>query len=194
MAEKSALVLVADGSEEIETLAPVDILRRAKTQVTLAAVCQEGKTVTCSRGVRVEADARIEEVQDKEFDIIVCPGGMPGATNLAASETLQGKLKAQAARGAIIGAICAAPAVVLAPLGLLDNKPATCHPGFAEKLQGVAKDGCSETRVVVTDDEKVITSRGPGTAIEFALQIVELLHGKEVRDQVAAPMVVAPGL
>mmetsp|Transcript_17559 Transcript_17559/g.56019 ORF Transcript_17559/g.56019 Transcript_17559/m.56019 type:complete len:188 (-) Transcript_17559:823-1386(-) len=183
MAEPRVLVAAAEGSEELETVAVVDVLRRAGANVTLAGV--GGTVLRCSRGVVLQADRAIEEVPAAEqFDCVVCPGGMPGATNLAASAALAQILRRHADADAVIAAICAAPAVVLAPLGLLDGAAATCHPAFADKLPG----GCSEDRVVVSKDGKLVTSRGPGTAIEFALKLVELLCGAATEEKTRSPM------
>jgi len=187
--KKSALVAVADGSEELEAVATIDVMRRGDVRVTVAAVCsaEKGKTVVCSRGVKIEADVRIEDLpEDQEFDLIAIPGGMPGAKNLYENLKLQQLLKQQASAGRFVAAICAAPAVVLGQLGLLEKKNATCHHGFMEKLAGQAG-SVSEARVVV--DGNFITSRGPGTAIEFGLECVEVLCGKEIRQKVQNPMI-----
>jgi 4-methyl-5(b-hydroxyethyl)-thiazole monophosphate biosynthesis len=184
MPDPVVLVPVADGSEEIETVCIVDTLRRAGVAVTLAAAGSD-LAVTCSRGVRLLADARLDDLHGRTFDAIAVPGGMPGAEHLAGSATLCALLEAQAARDATIGAICAAPAVVLQPLGLLDGRAATCHPAFLDRLDRRHR---REDRVVI--DGPIVTSRGPGTAIEFALALVGVLRGGEVRDEVAGPMLV----
>ncbi len=180
----TVLIPVADGSEEIETCAMVDTLRRADLDVTLAAV-GDHLTVTCSRGVRLVADVRLAEVADRHFDLVALPGGMPGAEHLAQSGPLRSLLAGQHSRQGLIGAICAAPAVVLQLQGLLDGHAATCHPGFFEHLDPARR---REDRVVV--DGHLVTSRGPGTAIEFALTLIEQLLGPERRATVAAPMLV----
>mmetsp|Transcript_22072 Transcript_22072/g.43429 ORF Transcript_22072/g.43429 Transcript_22072/m.43429 type:complete len:204 (-) Transcript_22072:410-1021(-) len=194
----SVLVVMADGSEEMESVIPIDVLRRARASVIVAAVCDSGKTLTCSRGVRIEADVRLDDLLDASstspsFDLVIVPGGMPGASNLAASEPLRSLLLAQNSRGAWVAAICAAPAVVLAPLGIVKGRRATCHPAFAKDLES-AQGGCSEDRVVVEHEAKIVTSRGPGTAMEFALECVEVLFGKETREEVAKPMVIMPAM
>jgi 4-methyl-5(b-hydroxyethyl)-thiazole monophosphate biosynthesis len=180
---KKVLVPIADGTEEIEAVCIVDVLRRAGAQVTVASV-EKSLQVTASRGVKIVADSRIEDCTAASFDLIVLPGGMPGAEHLRDSEALIELLCRQQAAGRLYGAICAAPAVALLPHGLLEGKTATAHPGFAGRLQAG-----SESRVVV--DGNVATSRGPGTAIEFALVLVELLYGKEKAEEVAGPMLVA---
>ena len=186
--EKRALVPVAFGSEEMETVIVVDVLRRAGTRVTLAAIGGEGPnetTVTCSRGVRLEADARLEDVADERWDLIALPGGMPGAQNMAKDATLHRALERQMGeRGALTAAMCASPGVVLAAKGLLHGLAATAHPGFVKNLPDAAS---ANARVVVDGD--VITSRGPGTAIEFALALVEKLYGAAKAQEVAGPMV-----
>ncbi len=186
--ERRALVPVAFGSEEMETVIVVDVLRRAGTRVTLAAIGGEGPnetTVTCSRGVRLEADARLEDVADERWDLIALPGGMPGAQNMAKDATLHRALERQMGeRGALTAAMCASPGVVLAAKGLLHGLAATAHPGFVKNLPDAAS---ANARVVVDGD--VITSRGPGTAIEFALALVEKLYGAAKAQEVAGPMV-----
>jgi len=156
--------------------------------VTLAAIGGEGPsgtTVTCSRGVRLEADARLEDVVDERWDVIALPGGMPGAQNMANDATLHRALERQMReRGALTAAMCASPGVVLAAKGLLDGLAATAHPGFVKDLPDAAS---ANARVVVDGD--VITSRGPGTAIEFALALVEKLYGAAKAQEVAGPMV-----
>ncbi len=178
------LVPVADGSEEIEVVGIVDTLRRADVAVTLAAVGDD-LAVTCSRGVRLIADTRLEDLTVLAFDLIALPGGMPGAEHLRAAPALAELLHAQVRRGGWLGAICAAPAVVLQPLGLLAGRRATCHPSFFEVLDPALR---SEERVVVDTAGRLVTSRGPGTALEFALALVGVLCGEERRRQVAAPM------
>ena len=186
--EKRALVPVAFGSEEMETVIVVDVLRRAGCVVTLAAIGGDGPnetTVTCSRGVRLEADARLEDVADERWDLIALPGGMPGAQNMANDATLHRALERQMGeRGALTAAMCASPGVVLAAKGLLHGLAATAHPGFVKNLPDAAS---ANARVVVDGD--VITSRGPGTAIEFALALVEKLYGAAKAQEVAGPMV-----
>lgn len=182
MSEPVVLVPIADGAEEIEAVTVIDTLRRADIAVQVAAVGPE-RTVTCSRGVVVTADVLLADTDGRTFEAIVLPGGMPGARHLHENRRLGALLTAQHARGGVIGAICAAPAVVLAPAGILDGRDATCHPGFMDHLP----EGRRRTDRVVIDGH-VITSRGPGTALEFALALVERLRGRDARDRVAGPM------
>lgn len=181
---KSVLVPIAEGSEEIEAVAIIDVLRRAGAEVTVASV--NNLQVTASRGVKLVADCLIEQCADRMFDLVVLPGGMPGAENLRDSAVLKTILERQHCRDALYAAICASPAVVLEPHGLLQGRKATAHPAFVDRLKDPS---FAQSRVVV--DGQCVTSRGPGTALEFALTLVELLLGKAKRDEVAAPMVIA---
>lgn len=181
------LVPLADGSEEIEAVTIIDTLRRAGAQVMVASV-EDSLTVTCSRGVRLEADGRIDDYKEQLFAAIALPGGMPGAERLRDSTTLQTLLVAQAASDRLVTAICAAPAVVLKPGGFLDGKQATCHPAFVQQLSDKSQ---VDSRVVV--DGNIITSRGPGTALEFALTLVKTLFGASKAEEVAGPMVLHEG-
>ena len=123
-----ALIPIADGTEEIELAATANVLVRGGFHVTVASV-GSSKTCKLSRGLKVVADALLDDLQEKTvFDVIVCPGGMPGAENLSKNHKLSGILKHQAEEGRWVAGICAAPAVVLAPLGILQEKTATCYP------------------------------------------------------------------
>ena len=180
---KTVLVPVADGTEEIEVVCIIDTLRRAKADVTVASV--SGKLeVVCSRGVKMVGDAMIGNCINKDYDMVILPGGMPGAEHLRDSKELTSILKAQKERGGYYGAICASPAVVLEHHGLIGKAKATCYPSLADKLANPQKD-----KVVV--DGKLITSQGPATAIEFALKLVELLFGAEAAAQVGKGMLVS---
>ncbi len=180
---KKVLVPLADGSEEIEAVAVIDILRRAGADVTVASVA--GLQVVCSRGVKIEADRLLSDCTQEIYDLIVLPGGMPGAEHLRDCKELAQLLKDQRAAGRLYAAICASPAVVFQPLGLLQGKKATCHPGRLHSLEN--KEAAAD-RVVV--DGNCITSQAPGTAIEFALTLVELLFGKEQAAAAAGPLVI----
>ncbi len=178
------LVPVADGSEEIEAVTIIDVLRRAGAQVIVASV--DALEITASRGVKLVADCLIAECEEEDFDLVVLPGGMPGAEHLRDNEILKQILVRQHGDGGLYGAICAAPAVVLETHGLLKGRRATCHPGFVDQLHDAS---AAPSRVAV--DGNCITSRGPGTAMEFALKLVELLFGEETREAVAGPMVIS---
>jgi len=176
-----ALVFLAPGAEEMETVIVVDVLRRAGIEVTLAGV-DGAQAVTCSRNVKLVPDCALADVQGA-FDVLVLPGGAKGAENLAASPLVQKLLRVQAEAGKPIGAVCAAPiALVAAQVG--QGRKLTSHPSVKDK---VAPHGAYlEERVV--EDGPFITSRGPGTTFEFALALVAKLLGREAADKVAAPM------
>ena len=162
---KKAAVLLADGFEEIEALTAVDLLRRARIYVDTISISDD-YMVAGSHGINVQTEDLFDEVEFAEFDMLVLPGGMPGTLNLGADETVVKTIKRFAAEGKLVAAICAAPSV-LGENHILEGKKATCHPGFEEKLLGAQ---WLEQPVVV--DGNVITSRGMGTAIAFALELV----------------------
>ena len=183
---KQALVPIADGSEEIEAVTIIDVLRRAGVEVTVASVgVGKTKQITAARGTNIVADSFIADCADKAWDLIAVPGGIEGTDHLAASEILDQLLRSQAQQGKFYAAICAAPAVVLGSKGLLADKTATSHPRFYQSL--IAKEVDTESRVVV--DGNCITSQGPGTAIDFALELVEQICGIVKREEVASPLV-----
>jgi 4-methyl-5(b-hydroxyethyl)-thiazole monophosphate biosynthesis len=178
---KKAVLLLAEGFEEVEAVTPIDYLRRAGVEVTVAAV---GGTLAVkgARGVTVNADTTLREVGQKAapWDAVVIPGGIPGASNIAASKEAGALIAEAAAAGKQVCAICASPAVVLAPLGLLSGKKFTCYPGMEEKVS----DGkWTEDRVAI--DGNIITSRGAGTAGEFAVAVIGQLLGGTEGDKIA---------
>ncbi|WP_022668146.1 DJ-1 family glyoxalase III [Desulfospira joergensenii] len=170
--ERSVLVPVAQGIEEMEAITIIDVLRRAEARVTVASV--DELQIKASRGTVFMADALIKDCMDKEFDLIVLPGGIPGAMNLQKSKELEILLKKQAEKEKYYGAICASPAVVLHHHGLVRPGRVTCHPGFAGQIEN----GAVLDRNVVKD-QNCITSKGAGTALEFALELVSLLYSGE---------------
>ena len=178
---KTSLVPIADGSEELEAVSIIDVLRRAGVRVTVASV--DAIAVTASRGTRLIADAPISACTDQTYDLIACPGGMPGSEHLRDSPELAGLLHAQQASGRLIAAICAAPVVVLQHHGLIAGRRATCHPSVADQLLNPE---ALDQRVVV--DGNLITSRGPGTAIEFSIELVAQLLGQAKAREVAQAM------
>lgn len=180
---KQVLVPIADGIEEIEAVCVIDVLRRSGAEVIVASV--DSLQVTASRGVKLVADVLITECVDRSYDLIALPGGMPGAEHLRDSKELIKILKQQQRAGRLYGAICASPAVVLQYHGLLEGRKATSHPNFSDKLENRVD---IDSRIVV--DGNCVTSRGPGTAIEFALKLVESLFGSEKASEVAGPMIV----
>ena len=164
---KRAILLLAEGFEEVEAVTPIDFLRRAGIEVTVAGVT--GKRVTGGHGIEIGADRGMNELPS-DVDAVLIPGGMPGATNVAKSDAANELIHRLHDEGKLIAAICAAPAVVLYPLGILDGKRMTCYPGFEKEL---SKARFSEERVV--QDGTIITSRGPGTAAEFAEAVISYL-------------------
>lgn len=182
MSHKTALVPVANGSEDLETVTIIDVLRRAAVEVTVASV-EAAREVACARGTRLVADALLADVATRQFDLIALPGGMPGAERLRDTPALVALLKAQDARGALFGAICASPGVVLGTHGLIGDRAATAYPGFGQFLPPG-----SERDARVVRDGNLVTSRGPGTALDFALALVEALCGREQARKVADGM------
>ncbi|MBT3275702.1 MAG: DJ-1 family protein [Spirochaetales bacterium] len=175
---KKTIVVLADGFEEVEAVTPIDFLRRADCDVTIAGL--KGGAVIGAHGIEIRTDRPIGEC-GADFDAVVLPGGMPGAENLAASGEVIDLVKRIFKSGGLVSAICAAPAVVLAPNGFLDGKMATCYPGFETRFGDTE---FSSDRVV--RDGNVITSRGAGTAAEFAVEIVRYLCGDEAADALHA--------
>ncbi|MEN6386610.1 MAG: DJ-1 family glyoxalase III [Phycisphaerales bacterium] len=180
---KKVLVPVADGSEELETVAIIDCLRRAGAEVKIASV--QNLQIQTSRKIKITADCLITDCTGEIFDLIALPGGMPGAEHLRDSTELTAMLKEQARAGRLYAAICASPAVILEYHGLLAGKKATCYPSFADKLKNSS---AAAQKVVV--DGNCITSQGPGTALEFSLKLVEVLFGAEKAKEIAKAMVV----
>ena len=174
---KRAIVVLAEGFEEIEAVAPTDILRRAGVEVEL--VWLEAAAVTGAHGVTFVADRVLGDAEDA--DAVVLPGGLPGAEHLAASDKLAAVLKAQAAAGKLVAAICASPAWVLALLGLLDGRRATCYPGCEERF-GESTTCLSDD---VVKDGNIVTSRGPVTAFAFGLALARELAGDAAADELA---------
>ncbi len=177
------LVPLADGCEELEAVTIIDLLRRAGIEVVSAGL--KPGVVKASRGTQLLPDATLDAVLNDNFDMIVLPGGMPGAQHLKEDPRILALLKKMAAAGKYTAAICAAP-MVLAEAGLLSGKKATGYPGFLDKMN---VPGLSYLTDAVVQDGKVLTSRGPGTAMDFSLALVEVLAGKEKRDQVEAGLV-----
>ena len=181
---KKAFLFLANGFEEIEALATVDVLRRAGIEVNTVTI-SSSMQVKGAHGIEVTADITLNDVKYNENDILILPGGMPGATNLAECEILCEILKKQHARKGTIAAICASPAVVLYPLGILDGKEATCYPGFESSMKN-----CKVGYRPVVIDDNVITANGPATAISFALAIVAHSLCEEKAREVAEGMLV----
>ena len=181
--EKKVLVPIAVGSEEIEAVCIIDVLRRAGAEVTVASVGE--KSVICSRGIQIIADCLIDDCKDKSYDLIALPGGMPGAEHLRDSQTLVELLKKQKQDGKLYAAICASPVVVLQHHNLLKGLDATCHFSMKKQLENPKK---LDQKIVI--DKNCITSQGPGTALIFALELVKLLFGEKKANGLKKAMVV----
>ncbi len=169
---------LAIGFEEVEAIAPVDLLRRAGKEVQTVSVTG-GKTVNGAHGIPVVADLLFEEADFSDAELLMLPGGMPGTTNLGAHEGLCALLKEQSAKGGRIAAICAAP-TVLGALGILEGKKATCYPGCESGMSGAFP----QTDTVVTDGN-ITTSKGPGTAVAYGLELVRLLYDEKTANELA---------
>ncbi len=178
----NVLIPLAQGCEELEAVTLIDLLRRAGIQVVTAGL--DDKPVKASRGTVLIADMTLDAALKHEYDMIALPGGMPGADHLRDDPRIQLCLKSMAAKNKYIAAICAAPRA-LARAGLLDGKRATSFPGSLDDSH-VNNLRYLEQAVVV--DGNIITSRGPGTAMDFALTLIELLLGKHKRQEVEAPL------
>ena len=181
---KKVLVLLAEGFEDVEAITPIDYLRRAEIEVTTVSL---GKTlaVMSSHDIQVNADVSLESIMDKPasaWDGIVVPGGLPGTDNIAASKEACAFIKKMNTEGKLVAAICAAPARVLAPLGLLDGKKFTCYPGEEKKVNSPGAE-YNQAKAVV--DGNIVTSQGPGTAGQFACAIVGKLLGESEAAEIA---------
>lgn len=175
---KSVLVPLAEGCEEIEAVTVIDILRRAGIGVVSAGL---GKgLVRASRGVTLAPDTTLDEALSQGYDMVVLPGGQPGVDNLKADARVLNLIKLMAHQGKHIAAICAAPSI-LAAIGLLDGRRATAYPGTLNDFPKVLQQAAA-----IVADGNIITSRGPGTAMDFALALVERLAGRAKRLEVEA--------
>ena len=178
---KNAVLFLATGFEEIEAVSIVDILRRAEVGVTVAGL--QAGAIEGAHDINVVPDTTLGEIDVKKFDAVILPGGNPGYVNLGKDKRVLDAVKTAFERGKLVAAICAAPSV-LAQAGILKGKKATVFPGMESALTGAKP---VDERVVV--DGKLVTSQGPGTALEFALTLVELLVGKEKAQEIKAKLV-----
>jgi len=188
---KKVLAFLADGFEEVEAVTPIDYLRRTGVEVTVAAIGKD-KQVTGSHNISLIADTTIAALEEAGqfnaacWDGVFVPGGMPGAANLAACAPAGKLFREMAAAGKIIAAICASPAVFLAPLGLLKGKKFTCYPGMESKVASLADGGGNWLAEKVVVDGNLVTSRAPGTAVNFSLTLAELFAGKEAAEKLSS--------
>lgn len=176
------LIPLAQGCEELEAVTIIDLLRRADIEVMTAGL--DSHPVTGAHGTVFIPDTTLDSVINETFDMIVLPGGLPGAENLREDQRIIQLLRRHAHQGQYVAAICAAPKV-LAHAGLLDNHQATCYPGSLDEFN-LNSDNLSQAATIV--DDKIITSRGPGTALDFALTLIEQLTSKQKRDEVERPL------
>ncbi|MCM8856875.1 MAG: DJ-1/PfpI family protein [Candidatus Thiodiazotropha sp.] len=172
------LVPLAQGCEELEAVTITDLLTRAGIEVVTAGL--EAGPVKASRGITLVPDTTLDAVMEEDFDMLVLPGGLPGADYLDADLRIHSLLQRLNKQGKFTAAICAAPKV-LASAGLLDGHRATCYPGILDNMDLPQVDVQLER---VISDDRVITSRSPGTAMDFALELIEKLNGRAIRDQV----------
>jgi len=182
--EKKILVPLAEGFEMIEALSIVDVFRRAGAHVDLASI-GDSLQVTSSHNVQVKADRTIADCVNETYDLIVLPGGIPGAENLKNSVVLAELLKKQNTEDKLLGAICASPAVVLEHHGLLDGKKATCHPLFIDQLS--TQENAGEK---VVFDKNCVTGKGAGASIDFSLELLGVLMGEDKKKEVAKGMAI----
>ena len=175
-------VFLANGFEDVEALIPVDVLRRGGVEVVTVSIVEGSQVVETAHRVQVVADAMFEDCDFADADLLMLPGGMPGASNLNAHDGVRKALLRQVAAGKRVAAICAAP-LVLGGLGLLRGKRATCYPGFEQTL-----DGATYTADLCTVDGNVTTGEGPAAAFPFAYALLEQLVSKQMADQIAEGM------
>jgi 4-methyl-5(b-hydroxyethyl)-thiazole monophosphate biosynthesis len=176
----TVLVPLAQGCEELEAVTIIDLLRRAGVTVTVAGL--DAGPVTASRGVVLLPDTTLDAVLDQDFDLVVLPGGLGGAQRLEADRRISALLRRMAEQGRYVAAICAAPRV-LVNAGLVEGRTITAYPGVLDDQEGIRLSSAAVVR-----DGTFITSRGPGTALDFALTLIETLCGRASRDNVEAAL------
>lgn len=179
---KKAVILLAQGTEEVEALVPVDLLRRAGIKVTMASIT--GKLeITGSHNITIKTDVLLDTINERDYDMLILPGGMPGTLNLQEDLGVQKLIMNFYESGKYLAAICAAPKIY-GGMGLLKRRKATCYPGYEEELSGA--------QIVydeVVEDGQFITSRGLGTAIPFSLKLIESLISKDVANEIAEKVI-----
>lgn len=181
----NVLIPVANGSEDMEVVIIADVLRRAGIDVTIASVT-DSLQLTLARGIQLTADALLNDVVNNDYDMIALPGGMPGAEALRDSPALIERLQLQQTQQNWLAAICAAPAVVLQHHDLVGGAYITCHPNFQAQLDS---EYCmAEEAVVIDEHHMLVTSQGPGTAMRFALTLIDVLLGEEKSIEVETPL------
>ncbi len=186
MSAKNSYIFLAPGVEEVEATATIDALRRAGMPVVTVAVSNENQIKGATQQTLV-ADSLISEVNTEDADWLIIPGGDPGAQNLYANDEVKAKILAHYNKNGRIASICAGPAVVLAPLGVLKDKTATCYPGLGDAINNNGGHYVEQTVVV---QPNLITSEGPGTTLPFAIAIIRETLGETAADNVASGMLV----
>lgn len=177
---KKAIIVLANGFEELEAVTVIDILRRAGIEVTVCGL--DSEKIKGSHEITIIADKKLEQAEAaSRYDACILPGGMPGAEKLASSDKVKELLVKMHAQNKIIAAICASPALVLSSIGILDNKSATCYPSVQTLF--ASSTTYKEDSVVI--DGNIITSRGPATALEFAISIIEVLRGRDIAEKIS---------
>ncbi len=188
MNAQKSYIFLAPGVEEVEATATIDALRRAEIPVVTVAV-SDNLQVKGATGQTLVADSLISEVNTEEADWLIVPGGDPGAQNLYANADVRNKLTAHYRKNGRIASICAGPAVVLAPLGILKNKKATCYPGLGDAINANGGEYVKQTVVI---QPQLITSEGPGTTLPFAIEIIRATKGDQTAQSIASAMLVQP--
>ena len=172
-----AIVLLANGFEEVEGIAQIDFLRRAGIEVTSVSIMEDKRVIGQSM-IAVEADEILDKISISEYDMVVLPGGLKGMENLRHNEQVMELIKTFDKDKKWIAAICAAPSI-LGDLGMLKDRNCICYPGFEDRLQ------CGKiVDEKVVQDEHIITSKGPGTSFDFAIKMIEVLCGREKADEI----------
>ena len=187
MKAKQSYIFLAPGVEEIEAMATIDALRRAEIPVVAVAV-DTTLQIKGATGQTIVADSLISDIDISEADWLIVPGGVPGAPNLHDSKTVSEMLLEHFNNGGRIASICAGPAVVLAPLGILKGKKATCYPGLGEQINS---NGGEYVKEKVVTAPNLVTSEGPGTTLSFAIEIIRQTKGDKVADDTAASMIIS---
>lgn len=187
MKAKQSYIFLAPGVEEIEAMATIDALRRAEIPVVAVAV-DTTLQIKGATGQTIVADSLISDIDISEADWLIVPGCVPGAPNLHDSKTVSEMLLEHFNNGGRIASICAGPAVVLAPLGILKGKKATCYPGLGEQINSNGGQYVKEKVVTATN---LVTSEGPGTTLPFAIEIIRQTKGDKVADDTAASMIIS---
>lgn len=186
MSAQKSYIFLAPGVEEVEATATIDALRRAEIPVVTVAV-SDGLNIKGATGQTLVADSLISEVNTADADWLIVPGGDPGAWNLIANNDVKDKILAHYAKGGRIASICAGPAIVLAPLGVLKGKTATCFPGLGDAINS---NGGTYVKQTVVVEPRLITSEGPGTTLPFAIEIIRATKGDKAALDIASSMLI----